>query len=230
LAAKGIKPTAGSTSDHVERAYEGIRMMLFNNRILPGRKISYRQLADELGMSLTPVIQALKRLEHQGLVRHEPNRGYFTEPMSLQEVQEIYDLREILETALLPDVMKNLDEGAIRRLRKMVQAVNTAKAVNDLNQRIVGDRDFHLALAEISGKRIPVQVLRHLFDLLYLKYSGSLLFAAATESVGAQHNAIFDAVISHELNRAQQAMRDHFRDVSALALKSLGRIIAGEPD
>lgn len=65
---------------------------------------------------------------------------------------------------------------------------------------------------------------------MYLKYGGSLLFAAAKETVGAQHHAIFDAVISQELSRAQKAMRDHFRDVKTLALKALGRIIAGQSD
>jgi DNA-binding GntR family transcriptional regulator len=71
-------------------------------------------------MSLTPVIQALKRLEYQGLVRHEAKRGYFTEPMSLQEVQEIYDMRELLETSLLRDVLRNLNEKAIQDLAPSV--------------------------------------------------------------------------------------------------------------
>ena len=168
---KRSKQGTKTKPDHVELAYDGIRMMLLNNEILPGRKISYRQLAERLGMSLTPVIQALKRLEYQGLVRHEPNRGYFTEPMSLQEVQEIYDMREILESSLLPDIMRNLDQEAIRRLRRLVDAVNSATAANDLHQRIQKDREFHLTLAEISGKRIAVQILRYLFDLLYLKYN-----------------------------------------------------------
>jgi len=227
---KAVKRTSRDTSDHVSLAYEGIRTMLLRNEIRPGRKIAYRQLAEKLNMSLTPVIQALNRLEHQGLVRHEPNRGYFTEPMSLQEVQEIYDTRELLEISLMPDIMKNLDEDAIRRLRRLVDAVDTAKAASDLERRIAKDREFHLTLAEISGKRIPVQMLRHLFDLLYLKYGGSLLFASAKDAVGAQHHAIFDAVISQDLATAQAAMRDHFRNVKGLALKALGRIIADESD
>jgi DNA-binding FadR family transcriptional regulator len=70
--------------------------------------------------------------------------------------------------------------------------------------------------------------LRHLFDLLYLKYSGRLLFTTARDTVGAQHRAIFQAVISQELNEARQALHDHFREVKSQALKSLGRIIAGE--
>ena len=68
-------------------------------------------------MSLTP---ALKRLEYQGLVRHEAKRSYFTEPMSLQEVQEIYDMRELLETSLLRDVLRNLNEKAIQDLAPSV--------------------------------------------------------------------------------------------------------------
>ena len=221
------KQPAKATSDHVEVAYEGIRTMLLNGELLPGRKISYRQLAERLEMSLTPVIQALKRLEHQGLVRHEPNRGYFTESMSMQEVQEIYEMREVLETALLPDVIKHLDEEAIHRLRQLVKEVNQTR---DLNERILKDRDFHLTLAEISGKRVPLQVLRYLFDLLYLKYSASLFFKAAEETVGAQHHVIYDAVLSQELSTAQKAMRDHFREVKGMALKSLGRIIADAPE
>lgn len=216
------------SSDLVEVAFSGIRLMLIDGEIVTGSKISYRQLAERIGVSLTPVIQALKRLEYQGLVRHEPKRGYFTEPMSLQEVQEIYETREVLETSLLPEILRRLDASAIHRLQRLVDAVNTVTAADDLNQRILNDREFHLALAEISGKRIPVQMLRHLFDRLYIKYSGSLLFAAARETVGAQHEAIFEAVISQELARAEHAMHEHFRVVKARALKSLGRIIAGE--
>ena len=63
--------------DHTQKAYMGIRRMLFHNEIGPGQKISYRDLAERLKMSSTPVIQAFKQLEFQELVRHEPNHGYY---------------------------------------------------------------------------------------------------------------------------------------------------------
>ena len=91
--------------DHTKKAYRGIRKMLFHKEIVPGQKIAYRDLSERLKMSPTPVIQALKWLEFQGLVRHEPNRGYYTEPISLEEAREIYELREILEISLLPDTI-----------------------------------------------------------------------------------------------------------------------------
>lgn len=211
---------------HTQRAYEGIKQMLFTNAISPGQKISYRQLAEHLGMSMTPVIQALKNLEFQGLVRYEPNKGYATEPMSMQEVQEIYDMREMIERSLLPDVINNLTEEGIRRLKDLLEPAEAGEDDQALNQRLIRDREFHLVLASLSGRRIPCQMLRYLFDLLYLKYRGSLLFIHSEDPVGSQHHSIFEAVVSHDPDEADKALRDHFRQIKAQALKSLGRLMA----
>jgi DNA-binding GntR family transcriptional regulator len=67
-------------------------------------------------MSITPVIQALKRLEYQGLVRHEPNRGYYTEPISLKEITEIYEFRELIELSLLPKIIENINSKGLKKL------------------------------------------------------------------------------------------------------------------
>ena len=94
------------------KAYLGIRRMFFVNDIHPGQKISYGELAKRLGMSTTPVIQTLKRLDDQGLVRYEPNRGYFTEEISLKEIIEISQSGPLV-----------LVEYAINRIGKKVQNV-----------------------------------------------------------------------------------------------------------
>ena len=224
---KDVPAKTGSAS-HTQMAYEGIRHMLFTNQITPGRKISYRQLADHLGMSLTPVIQALKTLEFQGLVRYEPNRGYSTRPMSMQEVQEIYDMRELIEVSLLPDVIANLSETGIRKLKRLLETGEEPGDEQALNRRLLRDREFHMTLAALSGKRIPCQMLDHLFDLLYLKYRASILFVHSRDPVGSQHKYIFDAVVSQDLDRAAAALRDHFRDIRAQALQALARLLAEE--
>jgi DNA-binding GntR family transcriptional regulator len=70
-------------------------------------------------------------------------------------------------------------------------------------------------------------MLRLLFDLLYLKYSASLSFVASERFVGAQHQTIFKALISQDLNDAEDALKSHFDSVKAHVLKSLGQMIAG---
>ena len=107
-----------SKEDFTREAYMGIRRMFFLNEIIPGQKISYGDLANRLNMSTTPVIQALKRLEFQGLVRHEPNRGYYTENVSLEEITEIYEFREIIEVALLPKTIEKLTKRGLNRLKR----------------------------------------------------------------------------------------------------------------
>lgn len=226
VAEKKKTKAAKTDGSHTQIAYEGIKQILFTNEISPGQKISYRQLAERLGMSLTPVIQALKNLEFQGLVRYEPNRGYSTEPMSMQEVQEIYDMRELIEVSLLPDVINNLSEQGIMALQSLLTVENDTDNEAFLNKHLMKDRDFHLTLASLSGRKIQIQMLNYLFDLLYLKYRGSLLFIQSKDPVGSEHQHIFNAVVSHDLDGTRQAMKDHFSKIKAQALKALGQMIA----
>jgi len=231
MATKKGKKEGTGRPDYSYLAYEGIRKMLFENEILPGQKISYRQLSKRLQMSPTPVIQALKLMGLGGIVRHEPNRGYFTEPLSLREIQEIYDTREILEISLLPAVIQNLEEEGIRKLRESLEIRPADGPKSALYERLQTDRNFHLTLAALSNRRTQVQILRYLFDLLYLKYSARLLFVASEHFVGAQHRGIFDAVVSQNLKEAEAALKSHFAGVKAQALKSMGQMIAhGRPD
>ncbi len=77
--------------DSSQIAYQGIRHMLYTKELVPGQKIAYRDLAEKLQLSPTPIIQALKWLELQGFVTHEANRGYYMAPFSLEEIEELYD-------------------------------------------------------------------------------------------------------------------------------------------
>lgn len=215
-----------STRDHTRLAHDGIRRMLFNNEIVPDQKVSYRMIADRLGMSLTPVIQALKILEFQGLVKHTPNKGYYTEPLSLQEIEEIYDLRQAIELSLLPQVIDNLDVQGIHALKTVLERNNVPGI--DLNTRLVIDRDFHTTLASISERKIQTQVLESLFDLLYLKYRASLLFVASETVVGSQHRMIFDAVVTRNIDHAVAALQQHFKTIKAMALSTLAQLLAGK--
>jgi DNA-binding GntR family transcriptional regulator len=211
--------------DHTSLAHEGIQQLLFNNEIVPGQKISYRMIAEKLEMSLTPVVQALKILEFQGFVKHTPNKGYYTEPLSLQEIKEIYELREVIELSLLPKVIENLDAEHITKLKNILKRNDSTKI--DLNDRLFMDRDFHITLASVSKQKIQIQTLQNLFDLLYLKYRGSRLFDSSEIIVGSQHQMVFEAVVTRDTDKATQAMKRHFKTIKAQALSSLTQILAG---
>jgi DNA-binding GntR family transcriptional regulator len=226
-------PQQGSKSNvlkrnenHTRKAYEGIQRMLFYNEIVPGQKISYRDLSERLGMSQTPVIQALKWLEFQHLVRHEPNRGYYTAPVSLQEVEEIYDLRELIELELLRRSLAQMDESGLQRLKQALDAHLEASKDFYLYDRLSKDMEFHLILASLSGCLVHQGTLKNLFDLLYLKYGGKFLFASPMESAGSDHQALFELISRGDGENARQLLSAHIRRVRNHVLESVGKTLA----
>lgn len=219
-----IKKKKKSKDDFTQEAYMGIRRMFFLNEIIPGQKISYGDLAKRLEMSTTPVIQALKRLEFQGLVRHEPNRGYYTENISLQEITEIYEFRELIEASLLPKTISRIDKKGLKTLKKALD--NHLEAVRDiyLKERLLKDMEFHLVLAELSGCTIQINTLKSLFDLLYLKYRGNILFVTPMDTVDSEHAKLYDAIKASDIDGATRILKQHIANVKDHAIISIERI------
>lgn len=213
-----------SQTDHTRLAYQNIRQMLFHDEIGPGQKISIRDLAVRFGMSTTPVVQALRWLEIQGLVAREHNKGYYTEPISLKQVKEIYDLRELVEVSLLPETISRLDEKGITRLYTAHQAHIVAARESSLNEKLIKDMELHLTLASLSDCFIQQMMLKNLFEFLYLKYRGSYFFHEKP-MVADAHKGIIDAVVARDLPTAQGRLSQHIRKVKDMALDELGKTL-----
>jgi len=218
------KKSDKSREDYTQEAYMGIRRMFFINEIIPGQKISYRDLAERLKMSPTPIIQALKRLEFQGLVRHEPNCGYYTEKISLQELTEIYDFRKLIELSLLPKTIKSINRQGLAKLKKALK--NHLNATRDiyLKERLMNDMELHLALAQLSGCTLQVNTLRHLFDLLYLKYRGNMLFITPMDTVDADHQKLYDLIAEKDVEGACRILEEHISNVKKYAVLCIERM------
>lgn len=210
--------------DHSQMAYQGIRRMLYNKELVPGQKIAYRELAERLHMSPTPIIQALKWLELQGFVRHEPNRGYFMTPISLREVEEIFELREILEPSLLTAVIQHLDKEGIGELKAALDAHRSAGREFYSKERLFKNREFHLTLAALSRKDTHIRILQDLFDLMFLKYGGNYLPVTSLESVDQEHQRIYDCVVSRDIEGAQAALKEHVSNVKRQVLTIFERM------
>ena len=199
----------GKMIDQDRKAYLGICQMLFNNELHPGQKIANKDLAQRLGVSTTPVIHALKLLEHKGITRRETNRGYFINTITVQEVEEIFDARIALEVSLLSKTLKYLDRAALKKIEDALHAHDEAVAVNDHSKRVMTDLRYHMTLASISRTNIQVTLLEDLFDRLLLKYSQDLFNVSVIETSQAEHYAIMDAIKKKDLAQMTDALRHH---------------------
>jgi DNA-binding GntR family transcriptional regulator len=218
--------TAKTEEDRSQTAYQGLRHMLYNKELVPGQKIAYRELAERLQMSPTPIIQALKWLELQGFVRHEPNRGYSMAPFSMKEIEEIYELRELLEPSLVHATIQNLDKEGLGELKVALEAHRSAEREFYLKERLFKNREFHLTLASLSRRETQIRILTNLFDMLFLKYGGNYLPMTSLESTDEEHQAIYDAVALRDEKRAKAVLTRHITSVKTQVLTSVKKILA----
>lgn len=219
------KPAPKAQEDLTQKALVGIKKMLFHNEIVAGQKLPFRDLAEKMDMSPTPVIQALKFLEFQGLVRRKPNKGYYIEPLSLGEVEEIYKFRELLEVSLLQETIERLDDEAINTLTASYQAYLESLKGIFINEKLLKNMEFHITLASLSGQYIRIQSLKSAFDLLHLKYRNSLQYVTSEQSDETEHGKIYDAVINRDTKLAGQYLAAHISHSRKHAVMNLSRMI-----
>jgi DNA-binding GntR family transcriptional regulator len=225
MSKRKIGESVGNQTDveitsHTKKAYLSIKEMFSNNEIGPGQKIPYWELAKRLGMSLTPIVQALNQLELQGLVKHVPKRGYYSESMNLSEVKEIYELRELIEISLLSKTMKLLNEQGVKKLKASLESESQAEHEIDLSDRLRKSIKFHLTLASLSECPTHQHILEQLFDLMLLKYKSALLTVVWKHYVNS-HKNIFDAIVSRDLRKAQKLLLIHISETREYFVKAL---------
>ncbi len=204
-----------------QKAYRGIRRKLFFNEISPGQKIYYRDLADDMGMSPTPVIQALKWLEIQGLVRHENNRGFFLEPVSIDEIKDIYRFRKIIEIDLLNRGFTQITKEKINKVREALQKYEKSHEDDNKKKQSLAARDFHLTLSSFANSPVTYRALENLFDLIYLKYQVDILFTRYSNRDASRHKSIFNKLENDDLQGACKELNDDIENVGDMVVKNM---------
>jgi DNA-binding GntR family transcriptional regulator len=216
----------GPKEDSSQVAYHRIRRMLYTKELAPGQKIAYRDLAEKLQLSPTPIIQALKWLELQGFVHHEPKRGYFMAPFSLKEIEELYELRELIEPSLVPATIQHINKERLRELKVALEAHLSAEREFYLKERLFKNREFHMCLATLSGKETQIRILQNVFDMLFLKYGGNYFPMASLTATDQEHQEIYDSVALRNRERAQTVLKNHLTNVKVQVLTSIREMLA----
>jgi DNA-binding GntR family transcriptional regulator len=136
-------------TDLTREAIEALRGMIVRRQLQPGAQIRQVELAGRLGLSRSPLRQALSALETEGLVTHEQQRGYFVARMSVDHLSQIYRMRELLETELLRTV-RVPEAPELASLAARDDEITAAMAHGDVAGMLVANRAFHFGLFELS--------------------------------------------------------------------------------
>lgn len=137
-----------------ERAYREIKQRILRAHYPPGSQVMEQELAESLGMSRTPVREALVRLEKEGLCRIMPRRGMRVQALSPEDMREIYELLCCLEAKAVEAIAMQPGRAAtVRRLAQAVERMETALDADDLERWAVADDRFHDLIFELCGNR-----------------------------------------------------------------------------
>lgn len=218
MRAKAPPPALSSPAPDVEpassteRIATAITAAIVERRLMPGTKLAEQKLADIFSVSRTLVRQALNQLSRDRLVTLTPARGAFVSEPSVEEARQVFEVRRMLESSLLAQLVERITPAQLAELRQHLQAEAQAIARTDVPGRTRLLADFHRLLARMQGNEVLAQLLG---DLLSRSSLISLMYQSdhsAAES-HAEHVALVDALEARDKRAVQKLLRDHLGHV-----------------
>jgi len=193
-----------------DRAYDALKGSLQSGAYPPGSFLSERQLARSLGMSKTPLKSALVRLEAEGFIKISPQQGIVVREPSVQEVLELFDLREAIETFAVGRIAGRLTAGQIAALRRNIREQAAAVKAANVAESTRLDTEFHTMLSGLLGNRELSQILTRMREKLHILILGNLT-RLPERMAGSyrEHAAIAAAVIRGDGPGASELVRKH---------------------
>lgn len=192
------------------RVYSEIKNLILCNHVMPGQKLHHQQLSERLGVSRTPVREALTRLVQEGYVSFLPNRGFTCKEIGMQEAEELYELREALEAFAVEKAIAQLTDSALAQLRDKMDAYGKDVQNRFTRERLVYDQDVHLQIAELAGNDTLKSTLSHVFERIVLKRRTDGLYDLARGVAAHQeHLRLLDAMERRDTAAAVSILRSH---------------------
>jgi len=205
-----------------QHALEGLRRAIVGGELRPGQRVGQEEIAERLGVSLAPVREALAVLEQEGQLTYRPRRGYFVTELQVTDLEEIYELRTLLEDRAARRALPLLDEVAIGRLEIAARDCVDAAASGDVASELEANRRFHFGMLEAPDGTHTMRVIRLLWDSTEpyraLYYSSA---EARAESLHA-HDQILTAIRERDESRLIAELDAH----RSQALDRLAAILA----
>ncbi|HOG18604.1 MAG: HTH-type transcriptional regulator McbR [Syntrophaceae bacterium PtaU1.Bin231] len=212
-----------ATENLIQKAYLQLKNMIFYQRISPGQKLIYRELAVVLGMSSTPVQLALCKLEQEGFVERIPNIGYYVRRIDIREIEDLFDLRQILEVYAIEQAIQNQTPEDLEILHQMMLSHKNHDIQIYDRKKLLLDAEFHWQIAAMSKNQAILRQLRSIFEHSYLRSRVELLPPDRLLVTAAQHAAIYEMIREHKTARAKKAIATHIREAKEAKLMMLSR-------
>ena len=204
-----------------EKTYEQLKTDIFSGRFLPGERLAEEHLAEELGVSRTPVREALHKLEQDGLIEPLESRGFCIPYDSPEEVADLFDLRTVLEGYTLRVICERVTDEQIKALEEIIDKSEDALRRERLNEVFHWNTQFHDTLhAMVADKRRFHSLIVNMRKYVLRYRKDTLQTLSAARRAGDGHRQILLALRIKDPELCERVMRTHIRQSMEDALQT----------
>ncbi|WP_186382984.1 GntR family transcriptional regulator [Amycolatopsis acidiphila] len=213
---RGVVPLSQRTSEGVARV---LRNEIFSGRLKPGEPVRERLLAEQLGVSRTPVREALFTLQSEGLVELTPNRGATVRTITARDIMQIYTLREVLESYAAGEAAQARTSEDLEALEDAHAKLERVSPTGTPMQVAMADLAFHTLVSEAAGSRMLQTIMGQVLAFT-VSFRSNYSYPGERAAVAIeQHRAILDALREQDAERAERLMREHVESARLFALR-----------
>lgn len=209
-------PSSDNTARN--RIYRNLRRAILLGYLQPGTRLSVETLARQYNTSVTPVRDAMQMLGQEGLVTIRPRSGYFVTRVTLKQLQDLFELREILEVAAVERAAVRITDEEIRELER-VHTGYTGEDDDSYERYTDENRKFHYLVARASGNEELAEAIGHLLDRL----GRFMVMRRVGQDLQIIHNRLLEALRAHDVESACWAIRAELTETRDIVLERVIR-------
>ena len=212
--ARGRKKPAAAPVPLQRQTLAGMTLDAIRDRILrgaypEGEPLRQDAIAEEMGVSRIPIREALRQLEAEGLVAFSPHRGAVVSSLSLDEIEEVFELRADIESRLLRRAIPLLDEDSLARAAEVLLRYERALRAHDVAEYGKMNWQFHSTLYDAADRPVALGIVQRLHQQADRYLRMQLALTHGEHRANEEHRAILDAARKHDVRRGTALLREH---------------------
>lgn len=193
------------------KVYQQIIELMLEYEIVPGQRLVFIDLAKQLGVSRTPVNNALSILAQEGYLDFVPNQGYSVHKLTLKEAENLFEIREILEVGFLGKAIRDITDKKIDNVRKCKLDYEKAMSGHVNRKLFILDTAFHAAMIDMAANEILSAQYRDICQKIFLRFRTEDLRMNRIVEIKKEHNDLYEAIRIKDVERSKELVRMHHK-------------------
>ena len=194
-----------------DKAYNHIKKWIIDFQLRPGSHLSIQDMAEALGISRTPVREALSRLEQEYLVERSPMKGFYVKALDLKEIADLFEIRSVIELLAVRQAAKRMNPKIRKQLEEGLTTTATRIAKGENSRALQLEQNFHMKILQASGNVPLMEIGRGVLERIWSIQRFNIITSGTIAKAHDQHMAIFQALCTGDIRQAEVAMRRHMK-------------------